>query len=257
MSMAMSQASTARRTGAQARRVWRVMRIIAHVFYGFWLALRYRAWRDPYRPALRPLVRQWMRDLLDVLSVEVRVRGRIPCGTNFVVSNHVSWLDIPVIGAALEVHFLSKAEVRDWPAIGMLASAAGTLFIRRGSGDAQARSRDIAGHLQAGRSVLVFPEGTTTTGDSVRRFFPRLFDAPCIAGTPVQPVTIRYPDEYGDADPQLAFVGDDALHHHLWALLLRDRILVDLTFGEPLVVAGQERDALCQAAHQAVQSPLT
>lgn len=221
----------------QLRRPLRLLRVVGHIGYGLGLAVYYRAFDNPHRTVIRRVARRWLMQLLGILDVQVKVHGRVPEGAVFLVSNHVSWLDIPVIGACLPVHFLSKAEVRDWPLIGRLAVAAGTLFIRRGAGESGRKAQELASHLRAGRPVLVFPEGTTTTGEGVRTFFPQLFQAPLLAGVPVQPLAIRYRDAAGQPDAQLAFVGDDAFHTHLWALLLRDRIRVTLTFCDPLTPA--------------------
>ncbi len=153
----------------------------------------------------------------------------------FLVANHVSWLDIPVIAAARPCHFLSKAEVARWPVIGWLARSVGTLFIRRGAGESRAKAGEIREHLALGRGILVFPEGTTTDGTAVRRFFPQLFAA--AEDAPVQTVAVRYRDAAGQVDRSLAFIDDDELHHHLWRLLGRERIVVDLTFGPPVPAA--------------------
>ena len=65
----------------------------------------------------------------------MRIHGTIPRQPALWVSNHISWLDIAVIGSAARVFFLAKAEIEQWPVLGKLAKAGGTLFIKRGSGD--------------------------------------------------------------------------------------------------------------------------
>jgi 1-acyl-sn-glycerol-3-phosphate acyltransferase len=64
------------------------------------------------------------------------------------VSNHVSWTDIPLLGMLTPLSFLSKAEVRTWPVAGWLAAKAGSLFIRRGSGDSQLIRKQMTRHLE-------------------------------------------------------------------------------------------------------------
>jgi lyso-ornithine lipid O-acyltransferase len=239
----------------ELRRLWRLLRVITHIFYGLLQTLWLMAWWRPYSPAVRTATQRWLQQLLAMLAVQIEVRGQPLTGPVFLVSNHVSWLDIPLIGVQRPLSFLSKEEVRDWPLIGLLAQAIGTLFIRRGSGDSQRKAEEIAGHLAGGHAVLVFPEGTTTDGHAVKRFFPQLFAAPLLAAVPVQPMALRYLDEHGQPDQQLAFVGDDEFHHHLWHLLLRDRIDVRLCWGEPLP-ASPDRDLLARRAHAAVTSLL-
>ncbi|PKM21849.1 MAG: 1-acyl-sn-glycerol-3-phosphate acyltransferase [Gammaproteobacteria bacterium HGW-Gammaproteobacteria-14] len=239
----------------EIRRCWRLLRIVVHIFYGLLLALFIGAFWRPYRPMVQRATRHWIRVLMPILGVDLDVQGRPTADTAFVVSNHVSWLDIPLLGGECSVHFLSKAEVRDWPLIGLLAQAIGTLFIRRGAGESQRKGQEIADHLLRGRTVLVFPEGTTTDGHEVRRFFPQLFVAPVLAGVPVQPVAIRYLDDQGDVDTSLAFIGDDAFEQHLWQLLRRDRIRARVTWGNALVPS-TDREVLCHAAWEQVSSLL-
>ena len=239
----------------ELRRIWRLLRVLTHILYGLLLALVTGAFWRPYRPLVQRATRHWLRWLLDILAVDIDVQGQPLPGTVFLVSNHVSWLDIPLIGVQRPVHFLSKAEVRDWPLIGLLAQAVGTLFIRRGSGESQRKSEEIAGHLRIGRTILVFPEGTTTDGRTVRRFFPQLFAAPVLAGIPVQPLALRYLDEQDQTDGELAFIDDDEFHLHLWQLLRRDRIRVRLSWG-PVLPVGTDREQLARMAHASVSSLL-
>ena len=140
--------------------------------------------------------------------------------------------------------------------LGMLARAVGTLFIKRGSGESSRKAGEIADRLKQGHTVLVFPEGTTTDGTGFRRFFPQLFDAPLIAGVPVQPLAVRYLDDSGAPDAAMAFIGDDEFHHHLWAMLLRNRIRVRLHFCEPLAANGMDRKAVCEAAREGIRKQL-
>ncbi|MCK0538252.1 lysophospholipid acyltransferase family protein [Alcanivorax quisquiliarum] len=245
------------------RRLWRLLRVILHILLGLLLALVCDAFRAPYRPRVRRIVRWWLQYLLKVLAVRVRVQGQAPTAGHFLVSNHISWLDIPVLAAQADVYFLSKAEVRQWPLIGALAAAAGTLFIRRGGGESKQKAEEIAGHLRDGRNILLFPEGTTTDGSGVRRFFRQLFAAPVLADVPVQPVALRYPERQGarperegPADRDIAFINDDAFHIHLWRLLLRDEIVADVTFCTPLLPIGHTPGTLAQQCHTQISATL-
>ena len=237
---------------AYVRRLFRVIRVTLHIFYGLLLAVFSGAFFNPYRPLVYRLTNHWLNALLSILGIQIEMRGKPPERTMLIVANHVSWLDIPVLRASHGLYFLSKAEVRAWPLLGHLAAAAGTLFIRRGSGESGRKAAEIAGHLLQGRSVLVFPEGTSTDGQGVRRFFPQLFDAAIQAGLPVQPVAIHYPAPCGGADRDLAFIDDDAFHSHLWHLLLRDRIRVQLTWCVPIDGRGRQRDSLARESRDSI-----
>ena len=232
------------------RRSYRLVLLALHLLLGAGLTLLL-APRDPARPFSdfhRAVIRWWHRRLCRVLGLKVHVRGQ-PAGTPaLLVSNHVSWLDIPVIGGAADLAFLSKAEVRRWPVIGWLAYKSGTLFIERGGKNASnAASEVMTFQLLRGRSVLVFPEGTTSEGETVRRFHPRLFAAAQLAERPVQPVALRFRNG-GARDTIAPFVGDDSFPAHMWRVLGTSGIEVELVFCPPLGSRGVERRVLAEQA---------
>lgn len=239
----------------QLRRVWRVSRIVIHLLWGFMLALLLGAFWWPQQPRVLAAKQRWCQRFLRILGAELTVTGTPLGGSVFLVGNHVSWLDIPVIASQRHLYFLSKAEVGEWPLIGLLARAVGTLFIKRGSGESGGKAREIASRLQQGHTVLVFPEGTTTDGTGLRRFFAQLFDAPLLASTPVQPLAIRYLDGMGAPDTAMAFIGDDEFHHHLWGMLLRRELRIRLHFCEPLE-ADRDRKGLCEQARERISQQL-
>lgn len=197
----------------------------------------------------------FMRQLVAALPFKVTLRGELPQRPMLWVSNHVSWTDIPLLGMLTPLSFLSKAEVRQWPLAGWLAEKAGTLFIRRGGGDAQRLREQIASQLGQQRPLLIFPEGTTTDGCSLRTFHGRLLAGAIDQGTPVQPVAIRYLRN-GAPDPFAPFIGNDDLVSHLLRLFAQPRGEVLIQLLEPLHSAGQERAALAFRAQQAVHLAL-
>ena len=146
-----------------------------------------------------------------------------------VVANHISWLDIPILGSLKTQRFLAKSEVKQWPLVGALASWAGTLFIRRGAGESKTVANTIAKKIFDGSSVLVFPEGTSTDGQQVRRYYPNLFKAASVASCSVQPIAIVYNGDK-EVSQQILFIGDDEFHHHLLRLVKLKRISVQVYF---------------------------
>lgn len=171
------------------------------------------------------------RTVCAIFGVRVSLQG-VPrdLKAGFVVCNHTSYLDIPVLGSVLLAVFVSKHEVRRWPLIGWLASLAGTIYVNRESKrDALKVLEEIREAIADGVDVIVFPEGTTTDGLEMKSFKSTLFDAPAALGVPVLPVSIRYTcidgEKIGDADMgAVAWHGDQALLPHMWRLLGRRRI---------------------------------
>ena len=200
-------------------------------------------------PVLRGLaVRPLARALLASLGVRLRWRGPAPRPGSLLVANHVSWLDIVALQALEPARLVAKREVRGWPGIGTLAAVTGAIFVDRARPKALPGTvREIAAALRAGRSVAVFPEGTTFCGAARGRFRPAVFQAAVDAGAPVVPIAISY------CSTAAAFIGDDSL----WSSVLRVARLRSLTVtlvGAPALhpEAGASRKILARAAQASV-----
>lgn len=197
----------------------------------------------------------WLARLAAALPYKVRLTGTPPAGTALWIANHQSWADIPLLGMLQPMAFLSKSELRDWPVLGWLATEAGTLFIKRGSGDSGVLNQQLGSELEQGRSLLIFPEGTTTNGSVLRTFHSRLLACAIETGTPIQPVAIRYLRD-GELDPISAFIGDDDLLSHLFRLLNADTAVVEIQLLRPIESVGLERNRLGRACHAAIGEAL-
>lgn len=225
----------------QLRFYYRCARLVVHLLEGALLAVACGAAFVQHRPWQPPVIRWWYRRFCNILNLDIRVHG-VPLDRHALwVSNHVSWLDIPVLGANFPVYFLSKAEVARWPVVGWLARVAGTLFIQRGSGDAGQVENQLAHHLNDGRNVLFFPEGTTTDGSRLKRFFHKLFGAAVKTQVPIQPVLVCYRDEHDALHPHAPFIGDDEFLSHAIDILKGHRMVVDILVLSPEEVG--DRDA--------------
>jgi len=238
------------------RLVLRGLLVAAHLLLGLIVSLLIDV-LAAVGPSRERIVQWWHRQLCRVLRVNIQVHGPLPKTPVMLVSNHVSWLDIPVLGALTTTRFVSKSEVADWPLIGRLARAAGTEFHRRGGGGQGTRRlvTRLTGHLDNGQSVTVFPEGTTTLGATTRRFQPRLFAAAIESNRSVVPVLLRY-----GPDPETAtvtpYVGDDMFVPHLLRILQRPRIVVDVWFLDAVDSAGMDRTTLARQAQRAIDAQL-
>ncbi|OOY36231.1 lysophospholipid acyltransferase family protein [Solemya velum gill symbiont] len=239
--------------------IWRGLRLSEHILTGMVLTVLLNREETQRRAGRQfPTVIQWWhRRLCKILGIELEITGDMTDGQALLVANHVSWIDIPIIGAVTNTTFLSKSEVRKWPLIGWLAGSAGTLFISRGNGAtselAVKMSQTISGKE---RPVLVFPEGTTTDGTEVKRFFPRLFSVATDAGIPVQPIAIRYTCE-GHLDTRAAYIDDDSFPVHLAQTLKRKPShKVQITFCEPIQPDGQSRKELAEITRERIVEAL-
>ena len=190
------------------------------------------------------------------LGFRIRVHGQPTEAHALYVANHISWSDIPILGCITPLRFLSKAEVGNWPIIGWLARQAGTLFIQRGSGQARRIKTEIRRCLNAGESVLVFPEGTTSSGLAVLPIHGFLLAAARDANAPIQPITIGYRRAHRP-DPIAPFIGDDSFHTHLIRLLRQPPTQVDVVIHPAIDPACPESsNALTALIHQQISAGL-
>ncbi len=237
-----------RLVGVSLRRLRQVLRAFAMASWiaaGVLLFVLMRLMR-PWRPVhgcLKPFMQPWMRIAGMVIGVRISRVGAVPRCGSLLLANHISWLDIVVIAALQPVRFVAKTEVRRWPIIGLLASAAGTLFLHRGKRDGDNGSQlvreQIAAALAAGETVLIFPEGTTSNGRVVRRFHARLLPP----GGPVIPLALAYRGRGADSVP---FLGDDDFASSLWRVLSERDLHAHVQYLAPMDSMEPE-----QAARQA------
>jgi len=225
------------------------LRIVSHLIVGLFLAALVNL-DGRGRFSRENLSTWWHRVLLRILDVKLEVRGTPMTGTRVIVCNHISWLDIPVVAAFEATRFVSKAEVGEWPVIGWLANAAGTFYIRRGSGGTKQLIEAIDDHL-GHDSIVFFPEGTTTDGSIVLKFQPRLFATAIETQRPVQPVALRY-SPAANGTKTAPFVGDDDLVSNIYRLLKNGPITAEIIYCPVISPEGFDRAALAHETHTAI-----
>lgn len=159
------------------------------------------------------------------------------------VCNHVSYLDILVLGGLLPARFVAKSEVAGWPGIGFFAKLGRTVFIHRRPVLAASQTALLASHLKDRESLIIFPEGTSTDGNRVLSFKSALFSAADVEVDGrlvlVQPVTLAYTRLNGlpmgrAFRPLFAWYGDMTLASHLWQALGQGRVQVEVEFHPPV-----------------------
>jgi len=236
------------------RAAWRVVRLVLHLLWGAILLVYYGASNDARR---WPVIRRWHQGITRILGVEVKLEGKLPTSNCLWVANHISWLDIPVLGSIVSKPvFLAKSEINSWPLIGWLARRAGTIFILRGHGMVEAKQA-INQKLRAGYDVVLFPEGTTTDGCQIRRFHARLFQSALDSNTPVQPVALRY---LRDGQPDLAvpFTNRANLLVSLWRIARNRQTYARVSVCDRLALEGEQpsRDKLARQAQEQVATKM-
>ena len=232
------------------RAFWRVLRLLGHMAHGLWVvAVRFPA-LPPDQQHVR--VQVWSQQLLARVGVHLRVVGQPPVtGPVMLVANHISWLDIPVMHAARHCRFVSKSDVKGWPLVGTLATAAGTLYIERSSRrDALRMVQTMQEALERGEVLAVFPEGTTGDGREMLPFHANLIQAAVAAQAPVQPVALRFVDKAsGSTSFAPSYIGDETLVGSIWRTLCADSIEAVVHFGPVEQPDGRDRRAWALDLH--------
>lgn len=210
----------------------------------------------------RPYLPIWFhRGLSRAMGVAIRTHG-VPArgGPVLYVANHLSWSDIPVLGARIRASFVAKSEVAGWGPVGWLASFAHTVYVARDRRHSTAAQKNaIASRLRAGGSIILFPEGTNSDGTGVLPFKSSLFavvdDVP---GLTIQPVTLAYTRINGlpvtrRQLPDIAWVGDTELAPHALGFIGLGRVTADILFHPPVRPQDfSDRKALARHCHQTI-----
>lgn len=250
---------------------WRWWRLGLHLLWGGCIV----AWRYPRQSlAQQQVLRQrWCQQLLRCLGVRLEVSGAWPralaaqeseqASGQLLVANHLSWLDVVVFNACVATDFVAKEELRHWFFLGWLAKKNGTLFLPRHSPrQVQMLNTQLAQRLQAGGSVLVFPEGTTSADGRVLPFYPALFQAALDAHVGVQPLALAYCDAAGAHSSAPVYAGDCSLWQSLRRVMAAPDLVARVQLCPVLATqrdsgpAAQQRRQLAQHARAAIAARL-
>ena len=194
--------------------------------------------------------------MLAIIGIEVRVKGHPAQGPVLMAANHISWLDILVMHAASHCRFVAKSEIRQWPLVGRLTTGGGSLYIERSSSrDAMRVVHQMAQALKDGDVLAVFPEGTTSDGQSLLPFHANLLQAAVVTQAPVQPLYLRYTDKAtGQRASSVCYIGEQTLVGSIWRTLTAPQVVVTVRIGEPQPAHGRDRRQWAQDLRQAMLS---
>jgi len=195
------------------------------------------------------LANEWARVLLDGMGLALHKEGEAAGNPGaLLISNHRSYIDIIALLAATPCCFLAKGDVADWPVLGRAAVRAGTIFVDRKAKNSREEARRIMRELlEAGHTVVVFPEGTTYRGPGCEEFRIGSFEVACEAGVPILPVALEY------ADPDDAW-GDESFLEHFTERFRQPAVNVHVHFG-PAIHGLEPLDAM-HATHDWISTRL-
>lgn len=177
----------------------------------------------------------WGKSVCKILSIKVEVEGTIPEPPFFLVSNHLSYVDIMIFFSTLKTTFVSKAEVKNWPVIGLMARTLEIIFIdRRRKSDVARVNQSVADQISEYKGVVLFPEGTTSSGESLLPFKPSILEHPAKSRMPVHYAYITYETGPTDEDAinSVCWWNDETFGSHFFKFARNRSTKAHIWFGE-------------------------
>ncbi len=233
---------------------FRLCRLVLKMLGGLVISVtRYRHGSPDVR---RGIVRAWSAELLTIVGIHIHAVG-FPQGAEravTLVANHVSWADIFALNSQRACHFIAKAELRDWPLAGRLLANVGTIFINRADRRETHRlGATVRTLMDAGKTVAVFPEGTTSLGRDVLKFHASLLEPVVAAGGEVWVVAIRYfaGDQRSDA---ASYIGEMNLLQSLKQIYSAGPLTVEVRFLQAIQCAGKTRREVAAEAEALIRA---
>ncbi len=194
---------------------------------------------------LYPATSFWGYGMAWLMGMRIKVEGPRPRAPFFLVSNHLSYMDILLVCAVCPAWFISKSEVASWPGIGPLTRIGPTIYINREiRRDVKRMNQLIADLVLNGGAVGFFPEGTTTNGEELLPFKPSLFQPAVEMGLAVTTAAIAYETRPGmpPVTDVIAWYGDEEFAPHIARLLKEPGFTVRIRFGEQTITASDRKE---------------
>jgi lyso-ornithine lipid O-acyltransferase len=239
------------------------------VFFGFVILIHLgiTLFRLPARWRIISRVTRYLAAMLrTILNVKIAVDGDrelAASGGYVIISNHMGYLDGVVLGSLFASLYVSKKEVRRWPVIGAWTALCGTIFIDRERKDqVPLLVEELVQKLKQKANVLIFPEGTSTNGETLLPFQSAPFAAPLRVGAPILPISITYKridhEPVSPSNRDLVYwYGDMEFGNHFWKLLALRNVEVVVKIHPEIETSGYKnnslsRKQLSQACYDAV-----
>lgn len=190
----------------------------------------------------------WTKSFVRISNMQIEVTGSLPKPPFFLVTNHLSYTDIAAIRAVIAGVFVAKKDIEGWFLAGRICRDMGTIFIdRENRRDIPRAGELIVERLEQGEGVVVFPEGTSTKGETVLPLNSSFFEFAVQAKIPVSYASIGYRTPEGELPAHLAVCWweDISFMAHLWRLFKVSEYTATIDFGDAPIV-GQNRKELAR-----------
>lgn len=186
---------------------------------------------------------------LRLLGIKSKIKGEIPQG-KFLICNHISYIDIPIISSHIPTLFITSVELQKMKFLGTLARFGGSIFVeRRNRYRLLMDIEEISTTLVSGHNVVLFPEGTSSKGFTVLPFKSSLVRAAVDTGIDVVPMCCQYKDCRG-----VAYYGNHSFFSHLLRLFSKPSIKATLTVFPPIQIKGRDRQSITEEAYEKISA---
>lgn len=200
---------------------------------------------------------------IHLFHIQVRIVGRPSRQPAMVIANHMSYIDPIVMTAANPAVYVTSKETERMPILGGIAAGAGCVFVdRKNARNAAKDMGHLAGLLQAGCPVTVYPEATSTNGSGVKAFHGTLLEAALRADVPIQPGIFHYktldrkPVSVANRD-RICWYGDMTFFPHFWYVLCQKSLTCTLHWLPLIPTTGHDRKSLAEHSHGIVSDHYT
>ncbi len=197
----------------------------------------------------------WTLSFVRISAMKLEIVGTPPTPPFFLVSNHLGYADIGALRVAAKGVFVAKKDIDGWFLAGRIIRDMGMIFIdRENRRDIPRAGEQIIKRLDAGEGVIVFPEGTSTKGESVWAFNSSFLQFAALSGIPVSYATISYSTPVNEVPANIAVCwwDDMSFFAHLWQLFKVRQYTATVTFGEE-PIANTDRKLLAAELHKHVE----
>ncbi len=190
----------------------------------------------------------WFLGMTKILGLKIDLQGNHDTAAGLIVSNHLSYYDILVLGATFPLRFTPKSEIASWPILGWFFHLGRPIWVKRNSPHSSRKTlKEIVNTLKHDVSLCIFPEGTTSDGkNGLIDFKSTPFEAAVGANCPAVPVLIHY-EEKGDP---VCWYGDITLTPHLWKVFAMKEVKAELHILNHIYPDGDGRKELTARVHK-------
>jgi len=198
---------------------------------------------------------KWSRVFQIISGMKIKVVGNVPKPPFFLVTNHVSYVDVPALNLATGGIFVAKKDIEDWPMIGPIIRDMGVVFIDRSNRrDIPRAGEQILKKLNDNEGVIVFPEGVSAKGDEVKPFHSSFFEFASRADLDVSYAALIYetPENGPPPSETVCWWNDISFLSHLIRLLKLRSFTATIKFGD-VPVRNSNRKILAKELHEKVE----